>query len=336
MRKMLLLVLLALCLSACGAPGAGEGPAPTPAETPVVAETPAPTPVPTPEPALSLLPDAGPLPDYIPPMGFEPVSVWEAEPFGDGGQALLYMGEETDGVTPFKVFSSYRYCWTGTEQVRTTDCRSFSGTFVEDDGKYSFTGKFKSDVSARYNVYLEEEACLSSLSGSADIDGGLLTLQYSGSSPYNDSVTVYESFDECPYVICTFNGADFSITEYLPSRFTALPEDQLGYAMYQMPAFVEETDTGKYFRGLKNGDNISDILARIPVDPDVDVDGLSTEGSTGIYGAGEMNMFGSSLARDARGSLQLLISAFDIITYTLDESFNITNIDVFRQTYYLN
>ena len=47
-------------------------------------------------------------------------------------------------------------------------------------------------------------------------------------------------------------------------------------------------------------------------------------------------MFGSSLARDARGSLQLLISAFDIITYTLDESFNITNIDVFRQTYYLN
>ena len=103
MRKILLLVLLALLLSACSAPGAGEGPAPTPAETPVVAETPAPTPVPTPEPALSLLPDAGPLPDYIPPMGFEPVSVWEAEPFGDGGQALLYMGEETDGVTPVQL-----------------------------------------------------------------------------------------------------------------------------------------------------------------------------------------------------------------------------------------
>ena len=31
MRKILLLVLFALCLTACGAPGAGEGPAPTPA-----------------------------------------------------------------------------------------------------------------------------------------------------------------------------------------------------------------------------------------------------------------------------------------------------------------
>ena len=50
MRKILLLVLLALLLSACGAPGAGEGPAPAAAETPVVAETPAPTPVPTPTP----------------------------------------------------------------------------------------------------------------------------------------------------------------------------------------------------------------------------------------------------------------------------------------------
>ena len=50
MRKILLLVLLALLLSACGAPGAGEGPAPTAAETPVVAETPAPTPVPMPTP----------------------------------------------------------------------------------------------------------------------------------------------------------------------------------------------------------------------------------------------------------------------------------------------
>ena len=44
MRKILLLMLFALCLSACSAPGAGEGPAPTPAETP------APTPVPTPTP----------------------------------------------------------------------------------------------------------------------------------------------------------------------------------------------------------------------------------------------------------------------------------------------
>ena len=163
MRKVFLLALLALCLSACGAPGVGEGPEPT------AAETPAPTPVPTPEPALSLLPDAGPLPGLHSAHGLRACQRLGSRAFRRRrAAALLYMGEETDGVTPFKVFSSYRYCWTGTEQVRTTDCRSFSGTFVEDDGKYSFTGKFKSDVSARYNVYLEEEACLSSLSGSAD------------------------------------------------------------------------------------------------------------------------------------------------------------------------
>lgn len=325
-RTLPLILALLLALSACGAANESAPGAATETISPIA----------TPLPTLASLPNPGEQPYYIPPMDFAPVSVWMAEPFGDSGKALLYMGEETDGVTPFKVFSSYRYCWTGTEQIRTTDCRSFYGTFVEDAGKYSFSGEFKSDTSERYNIYLEEEACLGSISGSVDIDSSTMTLQYSGASPYSDSVTIYESFDDNAYVICTFNGADFSKIEYLPYRFSVLPEAQIGYAMYQMPAFVEETDTGKLFRGLKTGDNISDILARIPADSELNLEDISCETGVNIYGSGEMNMFGASLTRNEDGSLQLLVCAFDIITYTLDESLDISSIDVFRQTYYLN
>ena len=106
--------------------------------------------------------------------------------------------------------------------------------------------------------------------------------------------------------------------------------------MYQMPAFVEETDTGKLFRGLKTGDNISDILARIPADSELNLEDISCETGVNIYGSGEMNMFGASLTRNEDGSLQLLVCAFDIITYTLDESLDISTIDVFREQCYFH
>lgn len=73
------LALALLLLTGCGAQAAPE---PTPEPTPTPMATPTPTPLPTSAPAA--LPDAG----------FEPESFWLAEPFGDGGKALLLMAAD--------------------------------------------------------------------------------------------------------------------------------------------------------------------------------------------------------------------------------------------------
>ena len=259
MRKIFLLILLALLfLSACGAPGAGEGPAPTAAETPVVAETPAPTPVPTPEPALSLLPDAGPLPDYIPPMGFEPVSVWEAEPFGDGGQALLYMGEETDGVTPFKVFSCFNFTQRPLETAFLTETSCFEAEAVAD-------GSWHIEYKDGWNMLVRLQT--SALDGSLTIDGDMLTLSYSSATPlFTEGQTEYSLDSAQPKIsMPKVPSDDLWLVHYLPTQFSRLDGSLLGQAMYSMPAFdIELNEAMTSLRGLKAGSSLPDILARFP------------------------------------------------------------------------
>lgn len=80
MKRLVPLNLALLLLTACAAEAPPEVSAPTPEPTPTVEPTP--TPVPTSAPAS--LPDAG----------FEPESFWLAEPFGDGGKALLLMAAD--------------------------------------------------------------------------------------------------------------------------------------------------------------------------------------------------------------------------------------------------
>lgn len=80
MKRLVPLILALLLLTACAAEAPPEVSAPTPEPTPTVEPTP--TPVPTSAPAS--LPDAG----------FEPESFWLAEPFGDGGKALLLMAAD--------------------------------------------------------------------------------------------------------------------------------------------------------------------------------------------------------------------------------------------------
>lgn len=77
MRRLIPLILALLLLAACGAEAVPEVSEPTPEPTP----TPEPAPTPVPASAPASLPDAG----------FEPESFWLAEPFGDGGKALLLM-----------------------------------------------------------------------------------------------------------------------------------------------------------------------------------------------------------------------------------------------------
>ena len=74
MRRLIPLILALLLLAACGA------------EAPPTAE---PTPTPTVEPTLEPLPESAPA--ALPDAGFEPESFWLAEPFGEGGKALLLM-----------------------------------------------------------------------------------------------------------------------------------------------------------------------------------------------------------------------------------------------------
>ena len=136
MRRIIPLILALLFLAACGAEPAEA------AQSPVLT---------TPTPA--------PLPDYIPPMDFEPVSVWQAEPFGVDGYALMYLGGETDGIIPFKVFSvgkTYLYWNDGGEFVRSLDCRSFSGNFSAGDGCYTFEAACDTGSDERYSQYLME------------------------------------------------------------------------------------------------------------------------------------------------------------------------------------
>lgn len=66
MKRLIPLALALLLLAACGAPAAEATPTPAP---------------------LSF---DGEQPDYIPPMDFTPVSVWQAETFGSNGRAAVY------------------------------------------------------------------------------------------------------------------------------------------------------------------------------------------------------------------------------------------------------
>ena len=326
MRKILLLMLFALCLSACGAPGAGEGPAPTPAETPVVAETPAPTPVPTPEPALSLLPDAGPLPDYIPPMGFEPVSVWEAEPFGDGGQALLYMGEETDGVTPFKVFSCFSYDtseYLDTNSLLST--RSFSA-------RADAAGEFSVDC-GKEGRFLEPVLALSKLEGRIELSGGTLALSYTEHSlqPWADGLNSLSVRLEGWQPRIDTGTASIDSVQYLPTAFKRLPDEAMGRAMYSMPVFEEEirAEPGS-LRGLSAGSSYMDVISRIPCPIQLRrSDPRSITAPSGwyesYYGSEAGTAFATLNYRDGR-PYELCICNVHHAAFYLDEELNVTEV----------
>ena len=317
MKRIAPLTLALLLLAACGAPGA-----------PVAEVTATPTAAP-----LSF---DGERPDYIPPMAFAPVSVWQAETFGSNGRALLYMGEATDGSIPFKVFAVNKFYYSvgNVPYVMSLDCRSFSGSFRADGDCYTFDAAFYTGGSERYHCYLVEEACIGDISGSANISGGTLTMSYISASPYMDGVSLKTDFaTAAPSAECSWGEYDDLPKKlYLPSSFIKLPEEQLSQAMYQMPAFVEELDSDG-FRSLGVGDSIIDILFRIPrYDEYACWDQLRSD-ALSIYGAGAMNWFSALILANEDGKLEVHVQAFDIITYTLDEDFNIESVEYYEQCY---
>ena len=205
------LILALLLLAACGAEAVEAA-----TETAVTTPTAAP------------MPEASSLPDYIPPMDFEPVSVWQAEHFC--GRALLYLGMEEDGVTPFKVYSCFTY-----EVVDYLDgnmlmsSRAFSAKAVD-------SGDFSVDCS-KHGRWLEPVLGTSELTGKLSVDGDRLTLEYTGherAAWAKDTPGFECRLSGGQPVIDSGTGENDSV-QYLPTEFKRLPDEYLGRAMYWMP-----------------------------------------------------------------------------------------------------
>ena len=336
MKRIIPFILIFALLTACGTPAAAPSSAPSavPSETPQ--STTAPTPALYEDLTLEHLPYEPDQPDYIPPMDFEPVSVWQAEAFGDNGRALLYIGEEENGITPFKMFVVNKFYLSGGDipYARSLDCRSFSGSFKGDDGVYTFDAACYTGGDERYERYLLEAACIDGISGGMNMSGNALTMTYASASPC-DGMTIKTDFDAgAPNVECTRGEYGSNPRRlYLPVGFIRLPEDRLGKAMYQMPAFSEELEPDG-LRGLGIGDSMIDALFRIPrYDEYTCWDQLPSD-ILPIYGAGAMNWFGAYINMEEDGGLNLAVQAFDSITYTLDKNFKIESVEYYEQNFW--
>ena len=316
MRKVLLLALLALCLSACGA---GNEAAPGASETPAHAETPEAAA----EPALMTLPNPGEQPYYLPPMGFEPAGVYLAEPFGDGGRALLYVGREVDGATPFKVFSAFNYAQRPLDTAYGTEATCF-GSATAPDGSWSLAG---ADGGSMLAVLRTE-----SLSGTLTLDGTRATLSYTAAEPLFEDGTVEYSLAGARPEINVFDlttGA-LKLTHYLPTEFELLTDSAMGRAIYRLPAFEAELRSAPDSpRGLEPGDSLVDILARFPNQLITDPRCITApEGyEERLYG-GRNGLFHMRLIHGGGSPYSVVISARgDTVRLLLDEELVITAVE---------
>lgn len=264
--------------------------------------------------------------DYIPPMDFTPSSAWMAAPFGGGGQALLYTGAEENGAIPFKIFTACkRYMYTDDPyHVLSMDCRSFSGEFIIDGRYFSFTASFDSEAGGPAGPH--------SVSGTAEIDADVLTISYTDASPRYENQRLTKNLEAEPSIICSLGELDANTFElHLPYSFIRLSDEQIGSAMYQMPVFTEEIESGE-LRGIEVGSSIADILFRIPRrDEYRPWDEISMDVLC-IYGAGAMNWFGALISVDEEGVYRVVVQAYEIITYVLDEDFKVSSVEHYKQS----
>ena len=269
------------------------------------------------------LPYAGRQPDYIPPMDFTPVSVWQSEPFGEGGRALLYMGEEKGGVTPCKVFSCYDY------SKRPLDISTFNyaNNF---DLVLSSPGEFEAgDGDGDGAVLIDTK----SLKGTAELSGDSLVLTYTEAEKQFDSDNVTYVLDDGSPRAVDHNALSDSyiLIQYLPVRFERLPDEEIGQAMYWLPAFDVEMDTESgTVRGIGVGSNLMELLARFPNrylnDPRyIDAPALWEEN---IYG-GVDGLFRMWIEYGEESTIFVKVLARGTgATMTLDENLSITEISI--------
>lgn len=314
MKKVFLIILLLMFLTSCGIYALDE--------TPASSDMPEPTPNPATQPVA--LQSPGPRPNYIPPMDFEPVSVWQAEHFC--GRALLYLGAEEDGVTPFKVYSSFTY-----DVVDYLDgnmlmsARAFSAKAVD-------SGEFSVDC-GKHGLWLEPVLGASALTGRLSVDGDRLTLSYTGCerADWAEDTPGFEfSLSGGQPVIDSGTGENDSV-QYLPTEFKRLPDEYLGRAMYWMPMFEEEASAGQ-IRGLGVGDTYADIVVRFPNPLEIwSRDPRSVSAPDGwydtFYGSEAGTVF-AALFYEGGVPSTVLIACCSYASFRLDKGLNITEFSI--------
>lgn len=327
MKRAVLLMLVLLLLTACGAPAAEPTPEATADAAPPGVTVPAdahrhpysssPTNISASDPDW---------PYYLPPMDFTPASVWRAEPFGSDGQALLYMGEEENGTTPFKLY----FCFNqdrGAYPVAPGNLATYCFSSELADGSFSYEC---ADPAAEFEIWP-----ITGIAGRFEFLGKRLTLSY-------DTVKIHgeeRGFDPAgsePRIVLQRNDTGFVKYISFPTEFTRVYDDYIGRVMYSMPVFYEELvfapnsgetaalydERGKGYtssdpataptlRALEIGDGLDDILRRIPVRAYMECDLSATPldpsqltlGEAGIrlYGAGQdMSYYATLFYEDGR------------------------------------
>lgn len=346
------LLALTLTLAACGAPSAEVTPSASPEPTPVESAEPVGAyryPYSSSPSNLEVISQGRPY--YLPPMDFAPVSVWRAEPFGSGGKALLYMGAEKNGSTPFKLY----FCFNqdrGTYPAAPGNLVAYCFASELVDGKFSYDCDTQSSGS--------EILPITGVDGSFDFSGNRLTLSYDAARIYGEEHGFDARVSE-PRIVLDQNDTGFVRYISFPTEFTRVYDDYIGYVMRSMPVFYEELvyapnsgetaalydergegytssdpEIAPTLRGLEIGDSLNDILLSIPVEVYMDYDGGTmyldpaqiTLGEAGLRlygGVQDISYYASLYYTDGRpGHVLIHCLCATYISFELDEAGNIS------------
>ena len=295
MRRMLPLILALLLLTACGAPAAEATPSASPVpSSPLDLITPGTASVPietvSPERASSrAVPETMTLPD----AGFEPESYWFAEPFGDGGQALLLMS----GDGRFKCWYSSWHEHPEIDWINLT-----GGSFTEAEAEAAAEGEaltleyaesWDSPRPERFSAASYEEALAAFLA--ASVAGGALTLEYAETAdtprperftaitrdealrahrdmPYNDELSLpvpervgrgeWEATPGVTPVSYSEGGVSGAVYEYMGATVTF---DAMSGAPLYFSGFTTESAAFPFkVRGVGIGSSGENVLASFP------------------------------------------------------------------------
>lgn len=273
-----------------------------------------------------LLPAPEPLPEgfCFPETDFEPQSCWVAEPFGDGGQALLLMG----GDTPDSPLELWYSSWVETDlevyMERDLACLSLAaekGSELRVRGDPSFPIALAMDgdtltleppedwpfcpLPERFERVTREEALLAW-----------------AEMPFCGEVSLPVGACEDREALLAIPGAGITSMGSYYTTYTA-PGCSFSYASRALEVFTAtEPYTGLSIRGLDVGCTLGDILASFP--------NALAPGELGVlYGSEEYNSARGALYEGEEGLfVYLLIPGSVHVFYYLDSSDTVESITV--------
>ena len=213
MKKSALLLALLLLLTACGEAAASPSVEPSPEAEPVAAGM-----------------------DVLPDVGFEIASMWYSGGFGDGGRAVLFLGDpENDSLSAALFVCQYYYEPMGSGYYYTcmhTDSPTLSAARNGDGWRFELDG---------FSVYFEP-------------DDELIYLEYSNPAGNPELLT-----GEQPARL--YSPGDYTVELEYPLSFAYVPNQFTQQIWCAMPMFKQEIDAKIPVSGL-----ISDLRAEFGED----------------------------------------------------------------------